>query len=77
MNAQNVIECGDTVLTWTREQDREILKSCRATGANYKTFKNLAKCFPDKTDSQVCMESETMKIEIYVSNSYLKISLLY
>ena len=53
MPARNVVECGDMVLTWTREQDREILRACRTSRPRSKTFKALAKSFPHKSSLQV------------------------
>ena len=53
MPAHNIVECGDVVLTWTREQDRDILRACRNTGPRSKTFIALAKSFPGKTSMQV------------------------
>ena len=46
------------MLTWTIDQDREILRLCRTSGARYKTFKILSKSFSDKTDTQVHIYEE-------------------
>ena len=53
MPAKNVVECGGTLLTWTRDQDRDILRACRSTGIRAKTYHSLARSFPDKSAAQV------------------------
>eukprot|EP00116_Pleurobrachia_bachei_P014506 sb/3474768/ len=53
MYANNVVECGDKTLLWTRDEDRAILKACRKKGPRTKVIKNLVKAFEEKTESQI------------------------